>query len=43
MLRFWKDLTVDEIADRLDVPSGTVKSRLHRSMTRLRVILEETR
>jgi RNA polymerase sigma-70 factor (sigma-E family) len=43
MLRFWKDLTVDEIADRLDVPAGTVKSRLHRSMTRLRVVLEETR
>jgi RNA polymerase sigma-70 factor (ECF subfamily) len=43
MLRFWKDMTVDEIADRLDVPAGTVKSRLHRSMTRLRVVLEATR
>jgi RNA polymerase sigma-70 factor (ECF subfamily) len=41
MLRFWMDLTVDDIADRLDVPAGTVKSRLHRSMTRLRAALEE--
>jgi RNA polymerase sigma-70 factor (ECF subfamily) len=40
MLRFWMDLTVDDIADRLDVPAGTVKSRLHRSMTRLRAALE---
>jgi RNA polymerase sigma-70 factor (ECF subfamily) len=43
MLRFWQDLTVDEIADRLDVPAGTVKSRLHRSMARLRAVLEEDR
>jgi len=43
MLRFWQDLTVDEIADRLDVPAGTVKSRLHRSMARLRAVLEEIR
>jgi len=40
MLRYWMDLTVDDIADRLDVPAGTVKSRLHRSMTRLRAALE---
>jgi RNA polymerase sigma-70 factor (ECF subfamily) len=40
MLRFWMDLTVDDIADRLGVPSGTVKSRLHRSMARLRATLE---
>jgi RNA polymerase sigma-70 factor (ECF subfamily) len=43
MLRFWKDLSVDQIAARLDVPAGTVKSRLHRSMARLRGVLEETR
>jgi RNA polymerase sigma-70 factor (ECF subfamily) len=40
MLRFWLDLTVDDIADRLGVPPGTVKSRLHRSMVRLRAALE---
>ncbi len=41
MLRFWLDLTVDDIAERLGVPAGTVKSRLHRSMARLRATLEE--
>ncbi len=43
MLRFWLDLSVDDIADRLGVPPGTVKSRLHRSMARLRVALEALR
>ena len=43
MLRFWLDLTVDDIADRLGVPAGTVKSRLHRSMLRLRAALEALR
>lgn len=43
ILRFWADLTVDAIADRLDVPSGTVKSRLHHSMRALRSSLEEVR
>jgi len=41
MLRFWNDMTVDDIAETLGVPTGTVKSRLHRSMRRLRVALEE--
>ena len=35
-LRFWADLPVDAIADRLGIPSGTVKSRLHRALDRLR-------
>jgi len=35
-LRFWRDLTLDEIAERLDVPPGTVKSRLHYAMRTLR-------
>jgi RNA polymerase sigma-70 factor (ECF subfamily) len=37
---YWDDLSVDEIARRLDVPSGTVKSRLGRgrSMIRARII-----
>jgi RNA polymerase sigma factor (sigma-70 family) len=35
-LRFWRDLTLDEVADRLDVPLGTVKSRLHYAMRTLR-------
>ena len=33
MLRFWADLPLDEIADRLGWPLGTVKSRLHRAST----------
>jgi RNA polymerase sigma-70 factor, ECF subfamily len=28
-LRYYRDLTVDEIARRLDIPRGTVQSRLH--------------
>ena len=35
-LRFWADLPVDAIADRLGVPGGTVKSRLHHALRRLR-------
>ena len=29
VLRFYRDLSIDEIAARLGVPAGTVKSRLH--------------
>ena len=43
VLRFWADLTVDDIADRVGIPTGTVKSRLHHSMRALRAALEETR
>ncbi len=39
-LRFWSDLTVDAIAERTNVPPGTVKSRLNRAMGRLRIALE---
>ncbi len=34
-LRFWEDMTVDAIAEVLDVPAGSVKSALHRAMKRL--------
>ena len=40
VLRYWLDLTVEDIADRLAIPSGTVKSRLNRSMGELRAALE---
>lgn len=43
VLRFWEDLTVDAIADRLGVPPGTVKSRLHNSLNALRSTLEDAR
>ena len=36
VLRFWADLPLDGIADRLALPLGTVKSRLHRALGRLR-------
>jgi DNA-directed RNA polymerase specialized sigma24 family protein len=38
-LRFYRDLTVDEIAALVGVPPGTVKSRLHHATKRLRAAL----
>lgn len=42
VLRFWADLPLEAIADRLDWPLGTVKSRLHRALRRLREHLVRT-
>ncbi len=39
VLRYWADLTVPEIAACLDVPHGTVKSRIHAATARLRDVL----
>ncbi len=36
VLRFYVDLTVDQIAERTGVASGTVKSRLHHALRKLR-------
>jgi len=36
VLRFYADFTVPEIATAMEVPEGTVKSRLHRAMEELR-------
>jgi RNA polymerase sigma-70 factor (ECF subfamily) len=41
ILRFWADLTVEDIAQRVGVAEGTVKSRLHHSMRLLRAALED--
>ncbi len=43
VLRYWSDLSVDEIAERLDVPAGTVKSRLHYALRSMRPRLEDAR
>jgi RNA polymerase sigma-70 factor, ECF subfamily len=40
LLRYWQDRTVDDIAQHLDIPAGTVKSRLHNAMKHLRASLE---
>jgi RNA polymerase sigma-70 factor (ECF subfamily) len=43
VLRYWADMPVDEIAERLDVRPGTVKSRLHYALRSMRPRLEEDR
>jgi RNA polymerase sigma-70 factor, ECF subfamily len=40
VLRYWRDLSVEEIADRLQIPTGTVKSRLHYALKSLRSAIE---
>jgi RNA polymerase sigma-70 factor, ECF subfamily len=43
VLRYWADLTVEQIADRLGIPLGTVKSRLHYALRALSPELEDVR
>jgi RNA polymerase sigma factor (sigma-70 family) len=43
VLRFWADLSLESIADRLGWPLGTVKSRLHRALGRLHDVLAQDR
>jgi RNA polymerase sigma-70 factor (ECF subfamily) len=40
VLRYWRDLSLEQIARRLDWPLGTVKSRLHHALASLRERLE---
>jgi RNA polymerase sigma-70 factor, ECF subfamily len=40
-LRFFADLPLDQIAKAQDIPVGTVKSRLHGAVKKLRVALDE--
>jgi RNA polymerase sigma-70 factor (ECF subfamily) len=41
VLRYYLDLTVDQIAERVGVPAGTVKSRLHHAIGELRIQLDQ--
>ena len=43
VLRFWADLSTDAIAERLGVPAGTVRSRLHYALGALHAELERER
>ncbi len=39
-LRFYRDLTVEDIASRLGIPAGTVHSRLHYALKRLHTVID---
>jgi len=41
VLRYWADLSLEGIADRLGWPLGSVKSRLHRALGRMRAGLAD--
>jgi RNA polymerase sigma-70 factor (ECF subfamily) len=41
VLHFWSDLTLQAVADRVGWPIGTVKSRLHRALERMRPIARD--
>ena len=42
VLRFYENLSYDEISKTLDLPSGTVMSRLNRARLRLRTLLADS-
>jgi len=39
-LRYYRDLSIDEIASRLAIPAGTVQSRLHYALERLHLAID---
>jgi RNA polymerase sigma-70 factor, ECF subfamily len=43
VLRFFQDLTIPQIAQVMAVPDGTVKSRLHTALGRMRTLLDNAR
>ncbi len=42
ILRFYHDLRERDVAEILDVPTGTVKSRMHKALRKLSALVEET-
>ena len=40
-LAYWSELSQSEIAERLDIPLGTVKTRTRSALARLAGVLEE--
>jgi RNA polymerase sigma factor (sigma-70 family) len=40
-LRYLEELRTIELAQRLDIPIGTVKARIHRALARLKILLEK--
>lgn len=42
VMRYWQDRTVEDIAERVGIPAGTVKSRLHHALRSLRASLEDS-
>ncbi len=42
VLRFWRDMTLEQIAEVLEIPLGTAKSRLHYALRALRAQLGES-
>ncbi len=43
VLKFYEQMTYRDIADMLCCPVGTVKSRMHEGLKKLRVMMEDTR
>ena len=41
VLRYWRDLSIEEIADCVRIPSGTVRSRLHYALRTLKSEIDE--
>jgi RNA polymerase sigma-70 factor (ECF subfamily) len=42
VLRYWRDLSIEEIAERVRIPSGTVRSRLHYGLRTLKADIDRT-
>jgi RNA polymerase sigma-70 factor (ECF subfamily) len=40
VLRYYQDLSEDEVAEILDIPKGTVKSRMHQAIARLAQLVQ---